>query len=118
MRRVDSRVGATREGEPESVRIQPRVHPARPPRTTAHHPRPSVRGLSAPSSDGDDQEAISLAIDRLEGVNERAARVVKLKYYIALTHEEIAEILGCSVKLVQDEWSFGKAWLRLQLGRE
>lgn len=39
------------------------------------------------------------------------AEVVKLKFFVGLTSEEIAPVLGLNEKTVRRHWSFAKAWL-------
>jgi DNA-directed RNA polymerase specialized sigma24 family protein len=36
---------------------------------------------------------------------------VKLRFFVGLDHEEIAQLLGVSDKTVQRHWAFAKAWL-------
>jgi RNA polymerase sigma factor (TIGR02999 family) len=55
------------------------------------------------------------ALDELIKVNPRAAEVVKRKYFIELSHEEIAQQLGVSVATVERDWAYGKAWLFRQI---
>ncbi len=62
-----------------------------------------------------DLEALGEALDELEAVDARAARVVKLRYFVGLTIEETAEVLGVSPKTVVNEWTTSKTWLRDRL---
>lgn len=39
------------------------------------------------------------------------AEVVKLRFFVGMTHEEIAGLLGVSVSTVKNYWSFARAWL-------
>lgn len=55
------------------------------------------------------------ALAMLERVDERAARVVELKFFVGLSIEEIAEVLGISHATVSREWATARAWLRQQL---
>lgn len=57
------------------------------------------------------------ALDALSHENERAARVVELKYFGGLTGDEMAETLGVSRQTVNGDWLFAKAWLYRELGR-
>jgi RNA polymerase sigma factor (TIGR02999 family) len=60
-----------------------------------------------------DDELIALdeALDRLATLHERAAEVVKLSYFVGLTHEQTAQELGVSLSTVERLWSFARAWL-------
>lgn len=51
------------------------------------------------------------ALDALSKRNERAALTVELKYFGGLTGQEIAEHLDVSLKTVNNDWRFAKAWL-------
>jgi RNA polymerase sigma factor (TIGR02999 family) len=57
------------------------------------------------------------AILRLEKVDERAAAVVRLRFYAGLPDEWIAETLSLSVRSVRRDWAFARAWLREDLER-
>ena len=56
------------------------------------------------------------ALDALGGENPRAARVVEAKFFGGLTAEEIAEQLAVSLRTVNNDWRFAKAWLYRKLG--
>jgi RNA polymerase sigma-70 factor, ECF subfamily len=55
------------------------------------------------------------ALERLMTVDSRKARVVELKYFGGLNHDEIAEVLKVSTVTVRRDWVFAKAWLHNQL---
>lgn len=55
--------------------------------------------------------------DALEENDERAYQVVRLRYFLRLTVEETADILGISPRTVKKDWAFAKAWIRKQLGK-
>ncbi len=59
--------------------------------------------------------AVDAAIDALEKVDARAARVVVLRFFGGLSHEDTAEALGVSVITVKREWAVAKAWLKQEL---
>jgi RNA polymerase sigma factor (TIGR02999 family) len=60
-----------------------------------------------------DREIIALndALNRLEEVDERKAKVVELRFFGGLTVEEVAEVLNVSTVTVLRDWAFAKAWL-------
>ena len=64
---------------------------------------------------GAEPEALGEAIDALEALDPRQARIVELRFFIGLTEEEIASLLGLSVSTVQREWRIARAWLRREL---
>jgi RNA polymerase sigma factor (TIGR02999 family) len=65
-------------------------------------------------ADDQDPEGILLldrTIDRLAERDERAAQVVRLRFYGGLDVEETAETLGTSTRTVLRDWAFARAWL-------
>ena len=55
------------------------------------------------------------ALERLATLDPRKARVVELKYFGGLNHDEIAEVLKMSAVTVRRDWIFAKAWLHSEL---
>lgn len=61
--------------------------------------------------------ALDDALDRLERVQERLARVVECRFFAGLTEEETATALGVSKRTVAREWALARGWLYQELGR-
>jgi RNA polymerase sigma factor (TIGR02999 family) len=59
--------------------------------------------------------ALDEVLIRLEALDPRAARVVELRYFGALTEAEAADVLGISVATLKRDWNFAKTWLAAQL---
>ena len=59
--------------------------------------------------------ALDEALQRLAGMNERQGKVVELRFFGGLTHDEIAEVLGISEPTVRRDWRFARAWLNREL---
>src|SRR6478736_3411883 len=55
------------------------------------------------------------ALESLARLDARKARVVELKYFGGLNHDEIAEVLKVSTVTVRRDWIFAKAWLHNEL---
>jgi RNA polymerase sigma factor (TIGR02999 family) len=55
------------------------------------------------------------ALERLAALDSRKARVVELKYFAGLGHDEIAEVMKVSIVTVRRDWVFAKAWLYSEL---
>jgi len=55
--------------------------------------------------------ALHEALDELASVNAPAAILVKLRFFVGLTHSQSAEILGVSRQTADNRWAFAKAWL-------
>ena len=73
----------------------------------------------AGSDAGSAEEFLSLdqALSRLATWDERQSRIVEMRFFGGLSEEEIASVLGVSVRTVKREWAIAKAWLQSQLGR-
>ncbi len=61
--------------------------------------------------DDDEVLAINDALKRLEEREPRKAELVKLRYFIGMTGEEVAHALGVSLATVNRDWAFARAWL-------
>lgn len=51
------------------------------------------------------------SISRLEGVDARAAEVVRLRFFAGREIKEVAELLDVSDRTVKRDWEFARAWL-------
>ncbi|HSA57830.1 MAG TPA: sigma-70 family RNA polymerase sigma factor [Gemmatimonadaceae bacterium] len=63
----------------------------------------------------DDLIALSDALERLERLDERQARVVECRFFGGLSLEETAEALQVSPATVSRDWTFARAWLHREL---
>lgn len=61
--------------------------------------------------DSEDILALDDTIRRLEEESPQAAAVVRLRFYAGLSIEETAEALGVSLRTINREWTFARAWL-------
>jgi len=74
--------------------------------------RIDLESLDLPSASQDDKILlVDEALEELAGKDPTEAKVVKLRYFAGLKHEEIAELLGISERTVKRYWRFAKAWL-------
>lgn len=64
-----------------------------------------------------DVEALDAALRRLAELDQRAARVVELRFFGGLTEPEVAKELGVSERTVRNDWSMARAWLRTALSQ-
>ena len=93
--RARRRRAARHGGGQERVTLDEEVVPSDPPRA--------------------DLLALDEALSRLESSDERASRVVHLRYFAGLGIEETAELLGVSAATVTREWNYARAWLRREI---
>ena len=78
--------------------------------TALVHEAWEVVDLPAPLPD-DDLLAIDEALNRFAEREPRAAELVKLCFFVGLTHEQAAKELGISVATVERQLAFSRAWL-------
>ena len=55
------------------------------------------------------------ALQELQRTDPRKAEIVMLRYFVGLTSQETAQLLGVCRRTVQIEWRFAKAWLHRKL---
>jgi len=65
----------------------------------------------------EDLDALDGALNKLETLSDhkRKCSVVELRFFVGLTLEETAQVLGVSQATVQRDWEFTKAWLSREM---
>ncbi len=67
----------------------------------------------------DELLALDKAMERLSRIESRLHQVVEYRFFGGMTEEEIAAVLGLTVRTVQRDWVKARAWLYKELyGRE
>jgi RNA polymerase sigma factor (TIGR02999 family) len=66
---------------------------------------------------GDDEELLALneALDKLAAQDKDKAELVKLRYFVGLTIEEAAQLLGISEPTAKRWWAYARAWLHQEI---
>jgi RNA polymerase sigma factor (TIGR02999 family) len=61
----------------------------------------------------DDEELLAIhdVLDKLAAEEPQKAELTKLRYFVGLTFEEAAEVLGISVATAKRHWAYARAWL-------
>ncbi len=59
--------------------------------------------------------AINESLEKLAALDKQKAELVKLRYFVGLTIEESAAILGVSVPTANRWWTYARAWLYQQI---
>jgi RNA polymerase sigma factor (TIGR02999 family) len=59
--------------------------------------------------------AVSEALDKLAAQNRLESELVKLRYFVGMTLEEAAEVLGISARTADNYWAHARAWLFREL---
>jgi RNA polymerase sigma factor (TIGR02999 family) len=59
--------------------------------------------------------ALDEALGELEGHDELAAQLVKMRYFIGMSHQEAAAAMGVSRRAADRLWALARAWLLVRL---
>lgn len=70
--------------------------------------------LAAPA---DEVLAVHESLDRLAQEDERAAQLVKLRYFVGMSMEETAAALGMKKRSAESLWTYAKIWLHRDMER-
>jgi RNA polymerase sigma factor (TIGR02999 family) len=65
---------------------------------------------------GLDLVALDDVLTRLAQTDPRKAELVKLRFFVGLTIEQAAQVLGISAATADNDWAYAKSWLRVALG--
>jgi RNA polymerase sigma factor (TIGR02999 family) len=70
-----------------------------------------VTDVAAPKPD-DDLVALDEALLILAAEDPQAAKVIELRYFAGLGHEQIAAVLGITIYEARQKWTYARAWVR------
>jgi len=73
-----------------------------------------VRNDAVPVPD-DQLLALNDALDRFAALEPQHAELVKLRYFVGMTIEEAADVLGISEATAKRWWAYARAWLFSEL---
>lgn len=59
----------------------------------------------------EDAVHVNLLLHQLEQLDPRAREVVEMRFYLGLSVKETAELLGMSLRTVNEDWEFARGWL-------
>ncbi|PHQ78595.1 MAG: RNA polymerase subunit sigma-70 [Phycisphaera sp.] len=63
-----------------------------------------------------DVVALDKLVMKLEIADPRCAEVVRFRFFLGMAEPQIAEVLGITVRTVQRDWKYAKAFMRRELG--
>lgn len=63
----------------------------------------------------DDLLALDEAMNKLAELHPRKAELVKLRFFAGLTTAQAAQTLGVSVSTAENDWTYARSWLRLEM---
>jgi RNA polymerase sigma factor (TIGR02999 family) len=76
-------------------------------------------GLALAARESDEQLLLlHEALDALAALNARAAEIVKQWYFVGLTLEEIADVLGISATTAKRDLAYARTWLYNEIKRQ
>lgn len=67
---------------------------------------------------GEEMIALDGALNELEALDSRKARVIDLRFFVGCTNQEVAELLGVARATVDRDLQFAKSWLYRRLRSE
>jgi RNA polymerase sigma factor (TIGR02999 family) len=76
--------------------------------------RQDLDDIAAPAP-AEDLLALDEALAKLEASDPIQAQLVKLRFFVGLTEEDAASVLGLSRTTAQTYWRYAKAWLTVEL---
>ena len=71
--------------------------------------------FAAPVGNEEEVLAVHEALDQLAAVHPQKAELVKLRYFVGLTFEEVADLLGISATSAKREWEYARSWLHRKI---
>jgi RNA polymerase sigma factor (TIGR02999 family) len=71
----------------------------------------------AAGMDDDQLLAVHESLDRLAAHDAVKAELVKLRFFVGLTNEEAAPVLGLSEPTAKRYWAYARAWLYREMGK-
>lgn len=82
------------------------------------HERLDVGEIEILAGANDDELlAVSEALEKLAALDKQKAELVKLRYFVGLTTQEAAQVLGISVPTADRWWNYSRAWLFEEMER-
>jgi RNA polymerase sigma factor (TIGR02999 family) len=73
------------------------------------------RAIDMAQANAGDLLLLEEALTRFEKVDRRKCQVVEMRFFAGMQEEEIAEVLGVSVRTINREWQMARAWLYREL---
>lgn len=73
--------------------------------------------IEGPADDDAELLLVNEALDALAAHDPRKAELVKQKYFVGLTLEEAADVLGISHRTARRDWAYARTWLYNEMKR-
>jgi len=67
--------------------------------------------------EGSEEEALAVneALDSLAAAHPQKAEIVKLRYFVGLSFDEIADLMGISLSSAKLDWAYARGWLHRKI---
>lgn len=76
-----------------------------------HHQKVSLVTHLMGTHDSIDIRELEHALLRLKSLNPDRAKIVEMRYYGGMSHEEIAHVMECSPSTIKRDWRVARVWL-------
>lgn len=76
----------------------------------------AAAGVAAPDDRHERLLALNEALQALEGIDARLAQLVELRFFVGMSAEETAELMGLSTTTLKRDWRKARAYLHARLG--
>ncbi len=73
--------------------------------------------IASPEVDDDELLLVNEALDALAAVDPRKAELVKQKFFVGLTLEDAADVVGISHSTANRDWAYARSWLFAEVKR-
>ena len=78
--------------------------------------RVELDAIEIPDANDDLVQSVPEVLDQLAKLDPEKAEIVKLRFFVGLSFEEIAALLNVNERTVRRHWTFTKAWMCKELG--
>src|SRR5687767_15149660 len=79
--------------------------------------RTAMPDIACPVAENEDQVlAVNEALEEFAAQDKQKAELIKLRYFVGMTIEEAAEVLGISAPTAKRHWAYARAWLAEEIG--
>ena len=80
------------------------------------HQRTDMPDIACAVAQNEDQLlAVNEALEKFAMQDKEKAELVKLRYFVGMTIDEAADVLGISVPTAYRQWAYARAWLARQI---
>jgi DNA-directed RNA polymerase specialized sigma24 family protein len=71
--------------------------------------------IACPPVEDEELLAVGEALEKFAAIEPQKAELVKLRYFVGMSFEETAAVLGVAVPTAKKWWAYARAWLRVEI---